>query len=83
MRGEIDSMVRNKVRELIDLPLRRKSIRNKWVFRIKLQVDGSIDKFKARLVAKGITQIERVDFKETFFLWGELPLFAYLLPIWI
>ena len=45
----------------------RKSIRNKWVFKIKCQTDGSIDNFKARLVAKGFTQIEGVDYEETFY----------------
>ena len=66
MRDEMDSMVRNKVWELVDLPPRRKSIGNKWVFKIKRRVDGTIDKFKARLVAKGFTQIEGVDYEETF-----------------
>ena len=63
---EMDSMARNKVWELIDLPPGRKSIGNKWVFKIKHRADGSIDKFKARLVAKGFTQIEGVDYEETF-----------------
>ena len=53
MKDEIDSMARNKVWELINLPPQRKSIGNKWVFKIKRQADGSIDKLKARLVAKG------------------------------
>ena len=66
MRDEMDSMARNKVWELVDLPPQRKSIGNKWVFKIKRRADGSIDKFKARLVAKGFTQIEGVDYEETF-----------------
>ena len=62
----MDSMVRNRVWELVDLPPGRKSIGNKWVFKIKRRADGMIDKFKARLVAKGFTQIEGVDYEETF-----------------
>jgi len=66
MKDEMDSMARNKVWELVDLPPQRKFIRNKWVFKIKRRVDGSINKFKARLVAKGFTQIEGIDYEETF-----------------
>ena len=58
MNDEIDSMKRNNVWELCDLPKKRKVIGCKWVFKKKLRVDGSIDKFKARLVAKGYTQKE-------------------------
>jgi len=53
MRDSMDSMAINKVLELVDLPPQRKSIGNKWVFKIKRQADDSIDNFKARLVAKG------------------------------
>ena len=55
MRDKIDLMVRNKVWKLVDLPPRCKSIKNKWVFKIKRQTNSSIDKFKARLVAKDFT----------------------------
>ena len=66
MKDEMDSIVRNKVWELVDLPPQCKSIENKWVFKIKLWGDGSIDMFKARLVTKGFTQIEGIDYEETF-----------------
>jgi len=57
---------RNKVWELVDLPPDHKSMGNKWVFKIKQWADGSIDKFKVRLVAKDFTQIEGIDYEETF-----------------
>jgi len=66
MRDEMDSMMRNQVWELVNLPSQHKSIRNKWVLKIKCQADEIIDKFKAHLVAKGFTQIEGVDCEETF-----------------
>ena len=42
MRDEMNSMARNKVWELVDFPPQRKSIENKWVFKLKYQADGLI-----------------------------------------
>ena len=49
-----------------DLPLDRKTIRNKWVLNIKHKADGTIDIYKAHLIAKGYTQQEGIDYEETF-----------------
>ena len=46
--------------------LRFKIIGSKWVFKLKLKPDGSIERHKARLVAKGYHQTAGVDYFETF-----------------
>ena len=66
MKDEIDSMAKNDVWELVDLPPGRKAIGNNWILKIKRKSDGSIDKFKSRIVAKGYTQKEGIDYEETF-----------------
>jgi len=62
----MDCMLRNKVSKPVVLPPYRKYIGNKYVFKIKRRVNGSIDKFKASLVVKGFTQIKVIDYQETF-----------------
>ena len=52
--------------ELVDLPLGRKPITCKWVFKVKYNPNGVVDKSKARLVARGFSQTANIDFHETF-----------------
>lgn len=52
--------------ELVELPPRRKVIKTKWVFDIKFNGKGDIERYKTRLVAKGFSQIQGVDFHEVF-----------------
>lgn len=56
----------NNTWELVDRPSYKKAIGVKWVYRTKLNPDGSINKYKARLVSKGYAQMFGVDFSETF-----------------
>ena len=63
---EVDQMYTKMVFEIVELPLGRKPITTRWVFKIKYNPDGSIEKYKARLVARGFLQREGIDFKETF-----------------
>ncbi|PRQ23475.1 putative RNA-directed DNA polymerase [Rosa chinensis] len=41
-------------------------VRCKWVFRIKRNPDGSVERYKARLVAKGFHQQHGIDYGETY-----------------
>jgi hypothetical protein len=66
---------------MIDLPPRKRLIDCKYVYKIKYNSDGSIERFKARLIAKGYTQQEGIDYYETFFLVAKLVTVRCLLAI--
>ncbi|XP_074292097.1 uncharacterized protein LOC141618943 [Silene latifolia] len=66
MGKEIEALEKNGTWKIVDLPDGKKPIGCKWVYKIKLKANGTIERNKARLVAQGFTQIEGVDYHETF-----------------
>jgi hypothetical protein len=50
----------------VKLPLGKKEIDTRWVFRIKHGDKGAVDRYKARLVVKGFVQEKGLDFHETY-----------------
>ncbi|GJU06396.1 ribonuclease H-like domain-containing protein [Tanacetum coccineum] len=66
MNAEIETLNKNYTWDITNLPANRKSIGNKWIWKIKYKVNGEIDRYKARLVTKGLNQKERIDFDEIF-----------------
>lgn len=66
MQEELNMIEKNQTWELVSRPQHKNVIGVKWVFRTKLNADGSINKHKARLVVKGYAQVFGVDFYETF-----------------
>ena len=66
MKDELKSMEQNKVWDLVELLESCKRVGCKWVFKIKRDSNGNIERYKARLVAKGYAQKNGLDFKKPF-----------------
>jgi hypothetical protein len=66
MHEELNNFTRNQVWELVERPKNYNVIGIKWVFRNKQNEDGIAVRNKARLVAQGYTQVEGLDFGETY-----------------
>lgn len=66
MQKEYDALMANNTWSLVNLPSGKKAIGSKWVFRIKRNKEGEIEKYKSRLVAKGCGQQFGVNYWETF-----------------
>lgn len=66
MQEEVDALHKNDTWELVPKPTNVVPITCKWVYKKKLKMDGSVDRFKARLVARGFVQQYGLDYEETF-----------------
>jgi hypothetical protein len=66
MHEELNNFIRNQVWELVERPKNHNVTRTKWVFRNKQDQDEIIVRNKVRLVAQGYTQVEGLDFGETY-----------------
>jgi hypothetical protein len=63
---EFQALLSNYTWSLCPRPLHHNVVRNKWVFKIKQNPDGSIERYKTRLVAKGFNQLFGIDYHDTF-----------------
>ncbi|CAM8965870.1 unnamed protein product [Rhodiola kirilowii] len=66
MQEELEEFARNDVWDLVPRPDGVNVIGTKWIFKNKSDTSGNITRNKARLVAQGYSQIEGIDFDETF-----------------
>eukprot|EP00253_Pinus_taeda_P011876 PITA_11876 len=66
MVDEMASLPKNEAWDLMELPVGRKPIGSKRVFKKKTNAEGKVEKYKARLVAKGYSQVSGIDFGDIF-----------------
>ena len=81
MQEELRQFERNEVWELVPKPENVNVIRTKWIFKNKSEEFDNITRNKAWLVAQGYTQVEGIDFDETFALVARLEAIILLLGI--
>jgi hypothetical protein len=80
MQEELNNFTRNEVWHLVPRP-NQNVVGTKWVFRNKQDKHGVVTRNKARLVAKGYSQVEGLDFAETYAPVARLEQFVYYLPM--
>lgn len=61
MNTEIEQLVLTGTWSVVYLPPGKHHVSCRWVYKIKYNADGTMERYKARLVANGYTQQEGVD----------------------
>ena len=77
MHKELEHFERNCAWDLVPRPSHTNVIDTKWIYKNKTDELGQVIRNKARLVAQGYTQIEGIDFDDTF------AMVARLESIWL
>jgi hypothetical protein len=58
--------MKNDVWDIVLRPEGKSVVTSKWIYKIKHTVDGSIERHKMRFVAREFSQVEGIDYEETF-----------------
>jgi hypothetical protein len=66
MTEEYQSILKIDAWDILPRPEGKSVVTSKCIYKIKHVVDGSVEKYKARFVARGFSQVEGVDYDETF-----------------
>ena len=66
MMDEYHSIMKNDVWEIVPRPEGKSVVTSHWLYKLKHAADGSVEKYKAKFVARGFSQVEGIDYDETF-----------------
>ena len=66
MNEEMQALCKNETWDLVPCSPHKKVIGCRWIYKLKHNIDGSVNRCKARLVAKGYAPTDEVEYEETF-----------------
>jgi hypothetical protein len=66
MMEEYNSIMKNDVWEVVPRPEGKLVVTSRWLYKPNNVADGSIEKYKSHFVARGFSQVEGVDYDDTF-----------------
>ena len=81
MKEEYNSLQKNTTWELVDLPQGRKLVKCKWVYKTKFAADGLPLNYDEIFVAKFYSQVQGIDYNETFSLVAKMDSIRIALAI--
>eukprot|EP00253_Pinus_taeda_P003140 PITA_03140 len=63
---EYDSIIRNCVWDIFPRAQDKSVVSSRWLYKVKQEADGGVEKHKARFVARSFSKVEGIDYDETF-----------------
>lgn len=63
---EYESIVHNSVWDVVPRLENKSVVSSRWLYKVKQATNGSVEKHKARFFAHGFSQVEGIDYDETF-----------------
>ena len=72
MNEEMHALCKNEMWDLVPTSPRKKAIGCSWIYKVKCNADGSVNRYQAQLVAKGYAQTHGFDYEETFALMAKM-----------
>ena len=66
IKQELDALHSNNTWTVVPILVGRKIVGSKWVFKLKRDADGNINRYKAHLVVQGFSQQQGLDFDELY-----------------
>ena len=61
-----DSIIKNSAWEIVPRPVGKLVVGYRWIYNVNFFTDGCVEKYKARFVAQRFSQVEGIDYDETF-----------------